>query len=314
MLQVNQLTLKYTSVDVVKNLSFKLDKGERLVILGASGCGKTTLLKAISGYHPISKGEIIFNNEKILDPTEQLVPGHETIKLVNQDFQLDDFHTVEENIRLRLLQFDQIYLLQRVEELLKLTELSNIRTSLAKNLSGGQKQRLAIARALADEPELLLLDEPFNQLDYHLKHKIEAYILTYLSKYNISAILVSHNGEEAMRWANKIAFMKKGKLLRTDTVDNFYNFPKNKYEAGFFGTMNTILSNNKEVSFRPHHYSITKTNEHSLSIQIKFHSKINKGWYQEYLFEVGKRIVKFYSKTDLSKLNEIWIMKTIYNN
>ena len=137
------------------------------------------------------------------------MPGHEHIKLVNQDFNLDDFTTVEENIRLRLLQFDKKYLQDRVEELLKLTELTKYRSFQAKNLSGGQKQRLAIARALADEPDLLLLDEPFNQLDFHLRIKIENYILAYLTKNNISAILVSHNGEEAMRWANRIAFMKR---------------------------------------------------------------------------------------------------------
>lgn len=314
MLQVKQVTLKYSTIDVVKNLSLSVEQGERIVILGASGCGKTTLLKSISGYHPISKGNITFNGEKIIDPTEKLVPGHESIKLVNQDFQLDVYHTVEENIRLRLLQFDQTYLSQRVEELLKLTELSNIRASLAKNLSGGQKQRLAIARALADEPELLLLDEPFNQLDYHLKHKIESYILTYLTKHNISAILVSHNGEEAMRWATKIAFMKKGKILRTDTVENFYNHPKNKYEAGFFGTMNTILSNNKEVSFRPHQFSKTKTINHSLRIEIIFNSRLSKGWFNEYHFIVGKRLIQLYSELDLSNLTEVWIKPTIYNN
>jgi len=313
MLQVKKVSLSYASNPVVKNVSLNLKTGERLVILGASGCGKTTLLKAIAGYHPITKGIIEFNEEKILDPTQQLVPGHSQIKLVNQDFKLDDYHTVEENIRLKLLLFDKIYLKLRVEELLKLTELEEHRNSKAKNLSGGQKQRLAIARALADEPDLLLLDEPFNQLDYHLKHKIESYILAYLSKYNISSILVSHNGEEATRWANKIAFMKKGKIVRVGSSNNFYNNPQNKYEAGFFGSINTILINKNEVSFRPHHYSITKTNEHTLNIQIISHSKINKGWYQEYLFIVGKRIIKFYSKTDLTNLNEIWIKPILFN-
>lgn len=312
MLEVKKVSLNYSTVQVVNNVSINLNKGERLVILGASGCGKTTLLKAISGYHPISKGSIEFDGEKIIDPTEQLVPGHDQIKLVNQDFKLDDYHTVEENIRHRLLQFDKDYLQSRVEELLTLTELKKYRNSNAINLSGGQKQRLAIARALADEPDLLLLDEPFNQLDYHLKHKIESYILAYLSKYKISAILVSHNGEEAMRWANKIAFMKKGAVVRVDSADNFYNHPQNKYEAGFFGKINTILFNNKELSFRPHHFSETKTKSHSICVEVTYQLKTNKGWFTDYQFLIGRRTISLYSQDDLSKLNQIWIKKTSF--
>jgi ABC-type Fe3+/spermidine/putrescine transport system ATPase subunit len=312
MLQVKKVSLNYSSVNVVNNVSITVEKGERLVILGASGCGKTTLLKAIAGYHPISKGNIEFNGIKIIDPTQQLVPGHDQIKLVNQDFKLDDYHTVEENIRHRLLQFDKDYVKFRIEELLTLTELTSYKDSNAINLSGGQKQRLAIARALADEPELLLLDEPFNQLDYHLKHKIESYILTYLSKYKISAILVSHNGEEAMRWANKIAFMKKGSIVRIDSADNFYNNPKNKYEAGFFGKINTVLVNKKELSFRPNHFSKTETGTHTIKLDILYKSKINKGWFTEYHFLFGRRTISLYSQKELSKLNQVWIKKTTF--
>ena len=314
MLKVNKVSLNYSDTTVVKNVSFSLNQGQRLVIVGASGCGKTTLLKAISGFHPIVKGKIKFNNQLIIDPTQQLVPGHAHIKLVNQDFNLDDYHTVEENIRLRLLQFDKEYITSRIEELLKLTELIDYRDSKAKNLSGGQKQRLAIARALADEPELLLLDEPFNQLDFHLKHKIESYIIDYLTKYKISAILVSHNGEEAMRWANKIAFMKKGELKRVDTADSFYNSPKNKYEAAFFGSINTVLVNKKEVSFRPHQFSTTETKQHSQLLTIEFKTLINKGWFTDYQFKIGKRTISFYSQENMSYLNKIWIKPIVFDN
>lgn len=312
MLEVKKVSLGYTSNYVVKNISFNLKQGERLVILGASGCGKTTLLKSISGYHPIAKGTINFKGTKILDPTQQLVPGHEEIKLVNQDFKLDDYHTVEENVRHRLLQFDKDYLKSRVEELLSLTELKPYRNTKAIELSGGQKQRLAIIRALADEPDLLLLDEPFNQLDYHLKHKIESYILTYLTKYNISAILVSHNGQEAMRWANQIAFMKNGTLQRIDTSENFYNHPRNKYEAGFFGKMNTVVHNKKEISFRPHDFSAKQTNLHTTKLSVIFESQTHKGWFNEYHFKVGRRKISLFSQNDLSNINTIWIKQTLY--
>lgn len=312
MLSIKNISLNYDDVKVVKNVSFNLKKGERLVIVGASGCGKTTLLKAIGGFRTINKGEIVFNNELVEDPTSKLVPGHDAIKLINQDFNLGEFHTVEENIRLRLLQFDRKYLNERIEELLKLTELTKYRKSVAQNLSGGQKQRLAIARALADEPELLLLDEPFNQLDYHLRHKIEKYILEYLSKYNISSILVSHNGEEAMKWGDKIAFMKNGKLERFDTGSNFYNAPSNKNEAGFFGVINTVLIDKKEVSFRPHQFSKIKTKEHTQLLKIEFQKIVSKGWCEEFHFKVGQRVVILYSQLDMSELTQIWVKPIIF--
>jgi ABC-type Fe3+/spermidine/putrescine transport system ATPase subunit len=312
MLKLINIGLNYNDLKVVKNVSFDLKKGERLVIVGASGCGKTTLLKAIGGFRMIDKGEISFNNELIEDPTTKLVPGHDAIKLVNQDFNLGEFHTVEENIRLRLLQFDRKYLNERIEELLKLTELTKYRYAVAQNLSGGQKQRLAIARALADEPELLLLDEPFNQLDYHLRHKIEKYILEYLSKYNISSILVSHNGEEAMKWGDKIAFMKNGKLERFDTGANFYNKPSNKNEAGLFGVINTVLVDKKEVSFRPHQFATSESKEHSQLLNFEFKKIVNKGWFAEYHFKVGQRIAIFYSQLNISDFTQVWVKPIIF--
>ncbi|MGV6862311.1 MAG: ABC transporter ATP-binding protein [Putridiphycobacter sp.] len=306
MLKLKQVSLGYNGTKVVKNISFTLNKNERLVIVGASGCGKTTLLKAISGFHNIDEGEITLHDIKIKDPSKQLVPGHPQIKLINQDFNLDDYHTVEENIRLRLLQYDNDYQNVRVEELLKLIELNPQRNHKAIDLSGGQKQRLAIARALADEPDLLLLDEPFNQLDFHLKHKIENYILNYLNRYKISAILVSHNGEEAMRWADRVAFMKKGKFVRQDKPKAFYNQPQNKYEANFFGKLNTILIDRKEFSFRPHHFSLEKKKNY-VKLNTELKGKLELGWYTEYLFKYGKRKFSIFATEKLDDVKTLWV-------
>jgi ABC-type Fe3+/spermidine/putrescine transport system ATPase subunit len=307
MLEVKNISLGYESKNVVQNISFNLKKGERIVILGPSGCGKTTLLKSIGGFHNIVKGNIKFNELNVKTPADQLVPGHDLIKLVNQDFSLDEYHTVEENIRLKLLQFDADYITQRIEELLKLTALDRFRNRRAENLSGGQKQRLAIARALADEPELLLLDEPFNQLDYHLRQKIEGYIIKYVEKYNISIILVTHSGEEAMRWADNVIFMKNGKLVRLDSTVNFYNQPSNKFEGAFFGLLNTIILNKKEVSFRPNNYKLSKSDEYYLSLSLEFVSSVFKGWYFENNFKFGNRVIRLYSDADISSLKEVWV-------
>jgi ABC-type Fe3+/spermidine/putrescine transport system ATPase subunit len=312
MLNLKKVSLYYGKQQVVSNVSLNINQGERLVIVGASGCGKTTLLKSIAGYHPIKTGQITFNGQLVKDPTQQLVPGHENIKLVNQDFALDIYHTVEENIRLKLLQYDKAYLTKRVNELLALTELDSFRNQKAIELSGGQKQRLAIARALADEPDLLLLDEPFNQLDYHLKRKIEQYILNYIQKYNIALILVTHNGEEAMRWSNKVAFMKKGKILRQDTATNFYNYPTNKYEANFFGKMNTIIYQNKELSFRPHQFSETGEKDY-VKLDVEFHQQINNGWFTDFKFKYGQRLFSLFSQKNIKGLNTVWVKPIKYN-
>jgi len=295
----------------VKNIRLTLKQGERMVIVGASGCGKTTLLKSIAGLHPIKEGGIWFKQEQVKDPSEQLVPGHPLIKLVNQDFDLNSHHSVEENIRIKLLKYDSAYKQNRIDELLKLTELTPFKDFKAKNLSGGQKQRLAIARALADEPELLLLDEPFNQLDYHLKRKIESYILDYVERHRISLILVSHNGEESMRWANQIAFMQNGKIKRFDTPAKFYNHPTNKYEANFFGKLNTILIDRKELSFRPHHFSLTAKRGY-IKLETKLISKINNGWYVDYQFKYGKRLFSIYSQHSLKDVNIIWVKPILF--
>ncbi len=307
MLVVEKLKVGFDQKSVLQNINFTLHKGARLVIVGQSGCGKTTLLKTIAGLHQPMSGNILFDGEKVKGPAANLVPGHERIKLVNQDFELDDFHTVTENIRLRLLAFDQAYKDARITELLKLTGLEKYGERLANTLSGGQKQRLAIARALADEPDLLLLDEPFNQLDFNLRNKIENYIDAYLKKYNITLIMVSHNGEETMRWGEKVMFIKGGKIVRTDTPTNFYNAPSNKLEAGFFGVINTVYHEGRNLHFRPHQYTLSPSTEKSIEIEVTLEKVVFKGWYYDSVFKVGKRSIHIYSAKPLPAIHAIFV-------
>ena len=306
MLKIQDLSITYADQPVLKSIYFSLKRGERIVIVGESGCGKTTLLKTIAGHLQPNSGGVWFEGERVLGPKEQLVPGHSKIKLVNQDFGLDDFHSVEENIRLKLLQYNTAYIQARIEELLKVTGLEKFRNYQAKLLSGGQKQRLSIARALADEPELLLLDEPFNQLDYFLKQKIENYIDNYLKKHDISVILVSHSGEETMRWGEKALFLKSGKITRKDTLQNFYDSPKNRKEAGFFGLVNTVFIEGKYYSFRPQNFAF-KTNESMIRVPLIHLKTIYKGWYYDHIYKVGNRTVNLYHSTEIIGLTEIYI-------
>lgn len=314
LLKVDKLSIAYGDKTIVKNCSFQIEQGDVVVILGASGDGKTTLLKTIAGLLPIKSGQVIFKDEKIKDAANKLIPGHPQIKLVNQDFGLDDFHTVEENLRLVLRPFDEAYKKSRIDFLLRLTKLTSFKTHKAKDLSGGQKQRLAIARALADEPELILLDEPFNQLDYQTKNQIETHIRNYIRKQKITTILVTHNGVEAMEWADKIIYMHKGKLVRIANPSEFYNQPQNKIEAQFFGELNKIKLKNQEIYFRPGVFSLTKTKIFAQKLKISFISKQDLGWYSAFTFSCDNQRFKLFHQADISKLKEVFIQPILLND
>jgi iron(III) transport system ATP-binding protein len=313
-LSVEKVTIKYGDKTVVNACSFSQMEGEITVILGASGDGKTSLLKAVAGLLPIHSGKVMYKGEQLKDALQKLVPGHEEIKLINQDFALDKFHTVEENIRMRLLRFDENYRKDRVETLLRLTGLVKYRAIKSTELSGGQQQRLAIARALADEPELLLLDEPFNQLDFQNKQKIERHIRSYIRKNNISAILVTHNGIEAMEWADKIIFIRNGKIKRIDNPSQFFEKPTNKYEAGFFGELNKIKINDTDIYFRPGVFSLTKTKACSQKLKVEYKNKLSLGWYSEYTFTSFDQPFKVYSQQPISNIKEIFIQPILFSD
>lgn len=313
-LDVKDLSVAYDSKRIVKDCSFELESGEIAVVLGASGEGKTTLLKAICGLLPHKKGAVNFNGDKVKHAQEKLVPGHEEIRLVDQDFGLDVNHTVEENIRLKLLRFDKEYQTQRIASLLRLTRLTKYRNYKATHISGGQQQRLSIARALADEPELLLLDEPFNQLDFQTKTKIAGHIRRYLKKNNISALMVTHNGVEAMEWADKIIYMEKGRIKRIDTPSNFFEKPSNKKEAGFFGELNKLVIKGKEIFFRPSFFSSEKTKEFKKSLKVEFRQRQNLGWYSIFTFAHEGQEFRLFSTEDISSLTKIYIRGIKFND
>ncbi|NOQ75895.1 MAG: ATP-binding cassette domain-containing protein [Crocinitomix sp.] len=311
LLKVENLSVSYGDKDIVKKCSFTLNAGEIVVVLGASGDGKTTMLKTIAGQLERKKGAIYFQDIPVADPTEQLVPGHPHIKLVNQDFNLDEFHSVEENIRLRLLSFDKEYQQQRIKSLLRLTRLTPYRAKKATEISGGQRQRLAIARALADEPDLVLLDEPFNQLDFQTKNKIATHIKSYLKKNNIGAIMVTHNGVEAMEWADRILFMRNGKIVRDDTPNAFFNQPNSIEEARFFGEINKVQIADEYVYFRPSFYATKKEQEYNLKIPLIFEKVVQLGWYGAYYYKSGNTKVVLYSTTDISHLESVFIRRIL---
>ncbi|MEO1053435.1 MAG: ABC transporter ATP-binding protein [Bacteroidota bacterium] len=225
---------------VVKDISFDLASGELLSVIGQSGSGKTTILKLIAGLEEIDKGRALFEGKPITGPSENLVPGHSEIKVVFQDFQLMPNHTVFENVAYPLRAFQESFQREQAGEMLELLQLSPFATKKPRELSGGQRQRLAIARALIEEPKVLLLDEPFSSIDVLLKDKIKETLEATLRHTSTAAILVSHDVNDVFPISDKIAVIRNGELLQLDTPKSIYEYPKSAYVAAITGSINLI--------------------------------------------------------------------------
>lgn len=244
MLKVQNIHKKYPGehYGAVVDISFELREKEILAIVGRSGSGKSTLLRMIAGLMKPDSGLISFNKRPLENPEEQLIAGHEKIKMVFQDFQVKPNMTVAENIKYKLLQFNKDYQEERCLELLELCGISSLASKKPHELSGGQKQRLSLARALADEPELLLMDEPFSNLDPIIKEDLLIELTEIVRQEEISLILVSHDVRDAMLIADQIAYIENGVLIQKGSPVKIYKEPLNLAIAQFFGRINEISS------------------------------------------------------------------------
>jgi len=238
-LSCENLELELDKKKILKNISLEVRSGEILALLGESGCGKSSFLKAMLGLYPLSKGKIFFQGKEI-----QNLPSHKRgISVVFQDLRLFPHLNVGENVgfSLELQKVPKAERKQRVEELLKLVQLEGYSERRIDSLSGGQMQRVAIARALAMNEKLLFLDEPFSALDPNLRREMGDFLLELQKKENLTVVLVTHDQEEALRLAHRIALMKDGEILQVDKGEKLYYAPVNEYVARFMGKGNSIL-------------------------------------------------------------------------
>jgi ABC-type nitrate/sulfonate/bicarbonate transport system ATPase subunit len=257
MLQVKNIFFRYSkNKPVLENFNFTVKEGEHLCVMGESGCGKSTLLKAIYGLLNLNKGELYWKKEPILGPAKNLVPGFEKFKYVAQDFDLMPYISVSENIKKFLSRFYPEESEKRTQELLEVIEMKAFENTKVKNLSGGQKQRVAIARALAKEPELLLLDEPFGQIDNFKKNSLRRKLFTYLKEKNIACMIATHDKNDALSFADKLVVIKNNTILVNDVPIKIYNNPKEKYIAALFDDVNEIIINDKTFLLYPHQIKI----------------------------------------------------------
>jgi ABC-type multidrug transport system ATPase subunit len=316
MLLVQNIHLKYDRI-VLEAIHFSIQPGEIIGIAGKSGAGKSSLLKILGGLLDATLGEVFLEGKRVMGPSVKLIPGHSDIQVVNQDFQLDIYHTVEENIREKILYLPVKERNQFVDELLDLIELTEWRNHQAITLSGGEQQRLAIARALAGEPKVLLLDEPFVHLDSRLRSKLISYLLDLRSIRQTSIVLVSHDGSEMLGLCDAIFAMKNGRITRKSKPLSFYYKPKSIEEGWLFGVLNVAVVNGKRILFRPDEYQIVP-NDTRLHLDeigenivlVAFQNSLFTGpLYENHFLTVNKEKIVLYSLNSLDYVDKIEIKK-----
>ncbi|MDB3856450.1 ABC transporter ATP-binding protein [Halieaceae bacterium] len=235
MLKVTDLRCKYDDHTVVDGISFSIEQGDICCLLGPSGCGKTTALRALAGFQEISGGEISLQQKVVSKPGMTMPPEQRDIGMVFQDYALFPHLSVAANVQFGLKQKELSQQKQIVDGLLELVNLGDFRDRYPHEISGGQQQRVALIRAMATGPKLLLLDEPFSNLDAELKKRLSLEVRDILKQYGISAILVTHDQDEAFAFGDKIGVLDQGILQQWDTPFNLYHQPANRFVANFIG-------------------------------------------------------------------------------
>jgi iron(III) transport system ATP-binding protein len=234
-IELKNISKSFDEKRVIQNLSFALKKGSIGCLLGPSGCGKTTVLRTIAGFESLDTGEILINNRIVSTTTGGMPPEKRRIGMIFQDYALFPHLTVQGNIEFGLNRLHETEKSVRVAQLLELIGLTDVADSFLHELSGGQQQRVALARALATRPELLLMDEPFSNLDVTLRERLSMEVRDILKNYGISAIMVTHNQYEAFAMADAIGVMNNGKLEQWDSAYNLYHRPASRFVADFVG-------------------------------------------------------------------------------
>ena len=235
LLEVENLRHAYGKHEVVRGLSFAVPRGAIGCLLGPSGCGKTTVLRCIAGFEVVQEGEIRLSGRVVSRPGATLPPEIRRIGMVFQDYALFPHLRIADNITFGLLGASHRERAARLRELAELVGLSAVLQKYPHEISGGQQQRVALARALAPRPELLLLDEPFSNLDIELRERLSLEVRDIIRASGATAILVTHDQHEAFAMADEIGVLHEGRIQQWDSAYNLYHRPANRFIADFVG-------------------------------------------------------------------------------
>ena len=262
-LQVDSLKKKYGSKLVLDNISFNQKEGEIISLIGASGIGKSTLLKCLAGLCDTNSGRIILDRNEIHD----IDANKRKISYVFQESPLFPHMNVIQNILFNMKEHDQ----NRLNFLLEKTELENLINRFPYELSGGENQRAAVVRSLIRNPDLLLLDEPFSNLDTVSKKYVKEIVFEIIKESNITTIIVNHDIEESLEISDRIMIINSGKIDAIDTPENIYKNPKNIETAKLFGDVTSLKLDNKRLHIRPENIKIVEKSPYNIEVKDSFY-------------------------------------------
>ena len=277
LLEINNLYFSHSQEKpLFQNFNLKLDEGKIIALAGESGCGKSTLLSLIYGLHDWNQGEIVFEGRKLMGPKGNLVPGEAEMKFVAQNFDLMPYATVADNVGKFISNINLAKKKETVLELLDVVGLVEFADVLPKNLSGGQQQRVAIARALSVLPKLLLLDEPFSNLDFARKIELREKLFRYVKENNISLVISTHELQDIIAWTDQIIVLQNGRLIQNNSAEETYKDPYNPYVAKLFGEVNIFSED--EISdlsisrffYYPHQIKISENGVEAEVLESRF--------------------------------------------
>ncbi|WP_447951228.1 sulfate/molybdate ABC transporter ATP-binding protein [Chryseobacterium koreense] len=277
LLEINHLFFSYSPERrLFQNLNLKVAAGKIIALAGESGCGKSTLINLIYGLLDWEDGEIIFDGKTLSGPKNNIVPGENEMKLVAQNYDLMPYATVSENVGKFISNINLKEKKEKVSELLEVVGLLEYANILPKYLSGGQQQRVAIARALSVMPKLLLLDEPFSNIDFSRKVELRARLFSYVKEKNISLIISTHEIQEIMPWLDQIIVLQDGRLIQNDDPEETFRNPYNDYVAKLFSEVN-VFSNHEVISYHlsknlwyPHEITISENGKEAQVLESRF--------------------------------------------
>lgn len=285
MLKLTNISFAYPNQDsLIKAINLDAPKPEIIAVIGESGSGKSTLLKLIYGLLQPSQGEISWHGKKLLGPNYNLIPGENFIKFVGQDFNLNSPLSALENISTHLRLVENVNKEKHILELLNLVGLEQYKDLKVNTLSFGQQQRVALAKALAKQPQLLLLDEPFSNIDYFRKNFIRRNLFSFLKKKKITTLISTHDKEDILSFSDRCVVLKDGCIIADKDTGYLYDNPKTHYIASFFDDVNILDCNIFELSNFRDKSLLVYPNEIEASSGERLKAKIEESYFKGNFF------------------------------